>query len=655
MNILKNSKFYFSDLLELSTNERPAEKDLVLEKIDELSEKTSESISIQIPGEDHQTSIEEISYMPLKSDRPTFLYEFMKTLSKNQKIYYYFTRLAILNQILKPKKYIRCSRIHLPQKLQRITNTSLIVQHNLNDSLTTDEDIPSSSRSNEEIQKSQSICKGAILKPNYCTQKLRVDTLRSASTSTSGFRKSSSSGNNRMRALRKRMTLKSEDPQLIGIFKKISEDRPRITPQDFKNFLNLRYPELVTESILKFFSFKHWTYEDYIYELNKFIALGEERHLAFCFDIFDFDMDKLITYKDTFKAMEIRTGNYYDSDLVLIREMFNLKKRGKVYQQGGRLLRRRSTFSLIKEKPKNPEKKSQEKQSDSRYQSQPRPKLEETPGINFKEFCIIKFYGRPQLIQDFLLYTCNYNFLQEKGYIEKAPIHSTKNSETIVIEMNLNPQVLERISKSEKYDYYCALDMAMGLFPKSKLEDLIKKFKHLQSSDKLKYTVITRSSMIEKLPDIIGYKNDYLSGRLYDYLSQGKDLTKAVFLLRIHSLISKSTTLITNKLAFDLYDFRNDDKLTVDEIHKMHEALPVGSLVYCECEIMVNMFIQSIFERVREKLQFIDLAKFNEIVHISCLGIEIIDFFKENYEECLSRKSVYFESRDLVDEEEEKI
>lgn len=499
MNILKNSKFYFSDLLELSTNERPAEKDLVLEKIDELSEKTSESISMQIPGDDQQASFEELPCLPLKSYWSKFLYKFMSTLSKHQKVYNYFTKFAILNQILKPKKNITRSKISSGQKLQRITNTSLVVSQNLNDSLTTDEEIPMSSRSNEETKKSQSVCKSSMLKPNFCTQKLKIEALRSASSSTSGFRKSSSSGNNRMRALRKRMTLKPEDPQLIGIFKKISEDRIRMTPQDFRNFLNLRYPELVTESILRFFNFKHWMYEDYIYELNRFIALGEERHLAFCFDIFDFDMDKLITYKDTFKAMEIRTGNYYDSDLVLIREMFNLKKRGKIYQQGGRLLRRRSTFSLIKEKPNNTEKKFQEKQSSTRYQSQPRPKLEETSGINFKEFCIIKFYGRPQIIQDFLLYTCNYNFLQEKGYIEKAPIHSTKNSETIVIEMNLDPQVLERISKSEKYDYYCALDMAMGLFQKSKLEDLIKKFKYLQSSDKLKYAVITRKSMIEKL------------------------------------------------------------------------------------------------------------------------------------------------------------
>lgn len=41
MNILKNSKFYFSDLLELDirTNENSVSKELVLEKIEELSEK----------------------------------------------------------------------------------------------------------------------------------------------------------------------------------------------------------------------------------------------------------------------------------------------------------------------------------------------------------------------------------------------------------------------------------------------------------------------------------------------------------------------------------------------------------------------------------------------------------------------------------------
>lgn len=86
----------------------------------------------------------------------------------------------------------------------------------------------------------------------------------------------------------------------------------------------------------------------------------------------------------------------------------------------------------------------------------------------------------------------------------------------------------------------------------------------------------------------------------------------------------------------------------------MHEALPQGSLVYQECNAMVNMYIQSIFERLREKLKSIDFARFNEIVEVSCLGIEIIDFLKTSYEECLDRRSEYFEVRQITEEEVEK-
>ncbi|OMJ68305.1 hypothetical protein SteCoe_34274 [Stentor coeruleus] len=657
MNILKNSKFYFSDLLELDIriNEKSVSKELVLEKIDELSEKTSESISVQIPEEPvQQVSFTEIPLSQPKSSRYKFLDNFLIHLSKHPKIYTYLTTLALRDNLLKPRK---TSTIHKPRS-KNITlknnNPSLIPTENLDSYLTTDEENSSSSLIDHELKNSKSTHKRVILKPNYTPDRFTKETLKSSSSSAITFHPAPSSARNRIRALRKRLTLKSEDSVISGIFKKISEGRIRITPEDFKKYLNLRYPLLISETIAKYFNFKYWTYEDYIYELSRFITLGEERHLAFCFEIFDFDKDQLITYKDTFTAMEIRTGNHYDSDLVLIREMFNLKKREKIYKKGGRLLRRRSTFSLIEDKAKNTSKKPKENQNPKRYKSQPREKPEETPSINFKEFCIIKFYGRPQIIQDFFLYTCNYNFLQAKGYIEKTPIHSVKNSETIVIEMNLDSQVLEKVSKSDKYEYYCALDTAMGLFVKSKLEDLMKKFKHLQSSEKLKYTVISRKSMVEKLPSILGYKNDYLSSRFYDYLSQGKDLTKACFLLRIHSLISKQTTLIINKLAFDIYDFRNDGKLTVDEIYKMNEALPQGSLVYQECNVMVSMYIQSIFERLREKLKFIDFVRFNEIVGVSYLGIEIIDFLKTPYEECLARKSEYFEIRELTEEEVEK-
>ena len=34
-------------------------------------------------------------------------------------------------------------------------------------------------------------------------------------------------------------------------------------------------------------------YEKYVSEMNKFMQQGEERHLSFVFDIYDFNKDKL--------------------------------------------------------------------------------------------------------------------------------------------------------------------------------------------------------------------------------------------------------------------------------------------------------------------------------------------------------------------------
>ena len=81
---------------------------------------------------------------------------------------------------------------------------------------------------------------------------------------------------------------------------------------------------------------------------------------------------------------------------------------------------------------------------------------------------------------------------------------------------------------------------------------------------------------------MLGYKNDYISERFYEYLSQGKDLTKPIFLMRIHSLLNDSNRLTINKFSFDLIDYRCDRKLTVDEICKIFEALPISSQVYNE-------------------------------------------------------------------------
>ena len=55
--------------------------------------------------------------------------------------------------------------------------------------------------------------------------------------------------------------------------------------------------------------------------------------------------------RDAYKIMESITSNYFDEGLVLIIDMFELKSERKLKSQGtNKLFRRRSTFSMIKDK-----------------------------------------------------------------------------------------------------------------------------------------------------------------------------------------------------------------------------------------------------------------------------------------------------------------
>ena len=50
------------------------------------------------------------------------------------------------------------------------------------------------------------------------------------------------------------------------------------------------------------------------------------------------------------------------------------------------------------------------------------------------------------------------------------------------------------------------------------------------------------------------------------------------------------------------------------------------------------MFLLSIFDRLREKLYFIDFRKFTELVGISVMGSEILKFLRAPFEECLETR-----------------
>ena len=479
MNLLRPVKFYFDDLLEGDgkVREKAWKRDLVMEKIEEISENTSISIST--------TKLNEMTYQPQyniihssNSAYRDFYYSFLTKLSQKPKIFRYFCMEAESSDLLCRR------RIRTSKTPNRILASSLKLT--VQDSISNLSD--SSEAEEKDINKSKSGRNGVLSYAPFNFHKFKKTLPQTPSSHSSSF--GLPTPVNKFRNMRKPQILKPDDPVLHEIFKKICNEKHRFSIEDFKRYLNLRYPAAICESMCKHFKFKQTTYEDYVTEMNKFVQQGEERHLNFCFDIYDFNKDKLITYYDAFKLMEVRNSSYFDEDIVLITEMFEMKSEGKLKGQGTNILfRRRSTFTMIKDKSENKSTAATEK----------RIKRIENISLTFKDFCKIKFVGRPTILQDFFFYTCNYDFMVSRGFIANIPKHSAKSSEGIVVDMNISSEFNEKLMKSEKYEYYCALDSAMGIYPKKQLEDLLKKFKFLQSETHLKLKVISKQSMIQKL------------------------------------------------------------------------------------------------------------------------------------------------------------
>ena len=572
MSILKPAKLYFSELLQLDRKHEKKWKDsLNLSKIEEESEGITEVAREDCRGL-RQDFAKSVSPDLPKSPRSLFLIEFLNKVVRFPKVFNGFVNRASDLGCLAGK------RSEKPKI--RLNQSQKLVKHVI------DSDLEESSILSQEdfTKKPATARKGIIFSHLWRFQKNKNESPQTASSTGSSVRRVATGTANvsNFRSLRRRLTLKPNDPDFIKIFRRISGEKAKISNDEFRAYLLTRYPGPMVDSMLKFFNFKYTSFDDYVSEMNRFVAMGEERHLNFCFELFDLNKDRRINYQDTFKAMEIRTGSHYDEDLIMILEMFDIKAAGSVKGKGARVERRRSTFSLIKDEHKNAEAKDLKDLKDLKEEKKAKPK---NVAINYTEFSMIKFNVRPQILQDFLKFTCNYEFLTERNALQ--PTHGAKESEVIVMDMNLNPEANDKLMKSDKYEYYCALDSAMGLFGKAQLEDLLKKFKFLQSDERLRLKVINKQSMIEKLvmvkqPEIFGYNNAYISERFYEFLSQGKDLTKASFLHKCHAVLANPGSLTTNRLAFELIDLRKDNKLSVDEIYYFFEAIPHRSKVYSE-------------------------------------------------------------------------
>jgi Ca2+-binding EF-hand superfamily protein len=573
---------FINDFLGLGKNQNQKKKKkakAALSDIAEESETFTETV-LNIETDSHLTFIQddEDSFGEDK-EKPVskFLLQFLENLRKHPEVYAFLVNSGVTMKILNN---------YMKQKGKSLYNFSICKHMMKRYSVTpkrfnTEESVEEESQISDTIIVSKSSRKGFLLPHPYMkSKKISAISLKDSDDSSSQASSipSSVTPANRFSRFKSKQGLQSSNQRLREIFNEITKNKPKLQVEDFKAFLHKRYHSSIVEVINNYFNFRLGSFDDYLNEFNKLINASEIRHLEFCFNIFDFNKDKKICFKDAFNALECRTGNYYDNDLRLLVEMFDLKREGKLNHLK---LRRKSTLSLIHERMKR-------KKKDIFAFLKKDPNEKENVFLTFKEFCMIKFSGRPQMFLDIVEYTTGYNFLKERGLLRQIPVVVSRGSEFMINNMHANQEFLKIVSRNEKYDYYVQLESALSLFSASQGDDIIKKFKYLQFEEKLKYKVITKSSMVQKLviitqPGLIGFNNPYFSERIYEFLSEGKDLTKPLFLRKIYDLVIEKKENVASQLAFQIYDSRKDQVLTVDEVYHMFEAFPLSSQAYSEC------------------------------------------------------------------------
>ena len=441
----------------------------------------------------------------------------------------------------------------------------------------------------------------------------------------------------------KRKVLNRAKPKMIQLFQNMcgmsnsNLKSCRLTNYLFKLFLQKKFPNEMAEAMNKYFDFKSANFEDFCVEMDRFICAGDEKHYAMCFDCFDFNKDRYICYQDTYTAIELRKEDIYDSDLIKIRKMFEMKKRGMVpakrseSRRGGR---RTSIMSLASDLSSYLD--------DGEQKKVPNVHPEKPEAIVLDEFTRIDFKGKPELLRHFFLHTCNYD-IESCKEVTTPVVKSRRQSEEIIFESKLEDGVLCLPDDDVKSKYYIELDVAMNLFHIAQTNELLKKFEFLRDKSNDDFKTISIPSMIEHWPKLFGGRSDYVSERFYYFFAgpQNYDVTKIRFLSMIFE--AGLSELSQKMFSFGIYDSRNDLKITPDEIYKMEQSFPQDSAFHRESMVIANEFIASIFGRKRKPVPFIEFAYFNELVPDSLFYKEFVRFVQTPLDELMKTRNGLFD------------
>jgi Ca2+-binding EF-hand superfamily protein len=324
--------------------------------------------------------------------------------------------------------------------------------------------------------------------------------------SKSSIHGSSNVGNKlRKRAGIRNNILDKNNPRIIDIFRKISKSKPnepmkhlKVSSSAFRGYLLERYPSEVVDKLMKGLDLSSpVTFDDYCTEIDKFLSFPDDKQLYFCFELYDLNNDRYICYSDIYKLLTLQNGDIFDQDIVKIKNMFGLKKKKKISTPGYKKThsrRGKRRHSINKNGDPSPE-----EDLVPRKKRVPHYHPEKSEALTFDDFLKIDFqYTKPQILNDFTVYICDYNIYEANGFIQPVEHISRKNSEQIVADMTLSAAEMEVIMKDPRFEYYAQLEKAMELYPVREHEILFSKFKFLKSDTMKKIRVISKDSLLQK-------------------------------------------------------------------------------------------------------------------------------------------------------------
>lgn len=221
----------------------------------------------------------------------------------------------------------------------------------------------------------------------------------------------------------------------------------RLSADRFRGYLELRYPCEMAEIMVRLLDFTtSKSPPQYFTDIERLITLRDDRLVQATFDMLDLDKDKLITTKDAFQAIEKRLFDTYDSDLVKLQHILQLKK-GVGESEGKR------------------------------------------EGVTYSEFRRLDFIGaRPQLAVDFLQYISGLNILQLAGFV----------TQTAKLKREPSDVQTKHMYSGERYSYLTQLvgniqERVLASYAESHREALITRFQELQCGE-VQSAIITASS-----------------------------------------------------------------------------------------------------------------------------------------------------------------